>query len=114
MIIKYETLILDLENTLHKIVNFLTNITWTNNFLKHENFIGSKILVSDTEWSTSQIKRPIYKESLSAWSKDKNIIYDTEMLKRTANMMYEFGYDLTQNDSYEYLLFSNKASKKLN
>jgi len=91
LMVKYEELVLELEKTMKKVVDFL-NLTWTDNFLKHERFIGDKVKVSDTEWSTDQIKKPIYKNSMRNWIHVKD--YNETDLKSYAHVLESFGYQV--------------------
>ena len=90
--VRYEDLVLDPKHTLIKIAQFL-GIEWTDDFLKHEKFIGSKIAVSDLEWSTDQIKNPIYKDSINKWF-GKIVGYDRSYVNHTGSMLIKFGYDV--------------------
>lgn len=90
-IIKYEDLVLKPEKVTKDIAEFL-NITWTKNFLEHDKYVGSKIVVSNTEWSTDQIKKPIYIDSLNSWR--GKIRYDKRYLEQYSYLLNEFGYNL--------------------
>ena len=63
--VHYEQLILHPESILKHVVKFL-NITWTDRFLNHEDYIG-ELGISDVECSTWQVKKPINMDSLIAW-----------------------------------------------
>ena len=52
--IKYESLVLEPEKKLRKIMKFLGE-TWNKSLLEHHNHIGNNILLSKTEWSSHQI-----------------------------------------------------------
>jgi protein-tyrosine sulfotransferase len=52
--IKYEDLVLHPEKTLRNMIEFL-DISWTDEFLNHQNHIGDDIQISKTEWSSHQI-----------------------------------------------------------
>jgi len=54
LIVKYEDLCLHPQSTLERVIQFL-NEQWTDKLLNHQNFIGSDIIVSKTEWSSHQI-----------------------------------------------------------
>ena len=87
-VVKYEDLVENAEITLKDLVRFL-NLTWSNDLLNHEKFIGKKVLVSDLEWSTDNIKKKINKKSLRLWSGkmkfDKAFVASLSMQKK-------FGY----------------------
>ncbi len=85
--------------TLSSVVKFL-NVSWTNNFLIHDQFVGTKIAVSHTEWSTPQIKKPIHKDSLNRWASFIN--YESVELYARANMLLNFGYNI-DTKNYDYL-----------
>ena len=90
-IVKYERLVRKPKSTIMEVADFL-DLAWTNDFLKHNEFVGSKVVVSDTEWSSNQIKKAIYKSSLSAW-KGKIIDYNEDAVKNMAPMLDIFGYE---------------------
>ena len=89
LLVKYEELVLDLNKTMRQVVEFL-NVTWTDNFLNHESFIGNKVKVSDTEWSSHQIKRSIYNNSMRNWVHVKD--YNETDLKPLTKFFESFGY----------------------
>jgi protein-tyrosine sulfotransferase len=66
LIVVYEQLVEHKERTLKKIVEFL-NVEWADSMMNHEKFVGDRVLLSDTEWSTDQIVKPIYTDSVDAW-----------------------------------------------
>jgi hypothetical protein len=89
-VVKYEDLIKKTKETLKSVVDFL-NITWTDEFLNHEKYVGDKVVVSKTEWSTTQIEKKIYKDSLTSWV--GQIEFESEkILEKNYNMLKEFGY----------------------
>ena len=77
------------------IVKFLGE-DWTDDMLDHQKFIGSEIAISKLEWSTSQIKKPVYQDSLSNWMDKIPYLSEAEILQ-LAPMMKFFGYDLKVN-----------------
>jgi protein-tyrosine sulfotransferase len=95
-VVRYESLILNTERVMRRVAKFL-DLPWTENFLHHEAFVGKKIQVSNTEWSTGQIKQKLYASSLLNW-RDK-VSYNCE---NTRCLMEEFGYDLSKRN-YDYL-----------
>ena len=64
--VRYEDLVIDSVKTIKNVAEFL-NLSFTDEFLHHEKYVGNKIVVSDTEWSTDQIRKKIYTESLDNW-----------------------------------------------
>jgi hypothetical protein len=88
--VKYEDLVTDTKNTLKKVVNFL-DLSWTDEFLHHEKYVGNKIVVSQTEWSTDQIKQKIYTESLRNWV--GNVNYNENEVRKLFPMLSELGYN---------------------
>jgi protein-tyrosine sulfotransferase len=107
LVLKYEALIVSPERVMRRVASFL-NLTWTTNFMRHEAFIDTKIRVSETEWSTGQIKKKLYKSSLLAWV-DKVAYPQSKNGKRINNvgqevvsMMSRLGYRLDVKN-YDYL-----------
>jgi protein-tyrosine sulfotransferase len=99
-IVHYERLVLDFNRTMTEVVQFL-DVAWTDDFLRHEAFVGGRVKVSEVEWSTRQIKRPVYADSLWAWSNATR--FDARELRAFAGMHVTFGYDLTRAN-YDYLI----------
>ena len=64
--VRYEDLVSMPKETLMDVVKFL-DLTWTNDFLKYNEFIGDKVVVSEVEWSSNQIKKPIHLNSIQNW-----------------------------------------------
>jgi hypothetical protein len=99
LIVHYERLVLNLERTMRRVTDFL-GVTWTNDFLSHQRFVGSRIKVSEMEWSTPQIKRPVYLDSLNSW---RNVTsYKSIYFEVKGSMYKKFGYNL-KVDNYDYL-----------
>ena len=99
LLVKYESLVQNVNKTLRQIVHFL-NVPWTDDLLKHEQFVGGRIAVSKIEWSTQQIKRPIYRDSLISWADYIN--YDLIDLYSRASMLLNLGYKV-EIKNYDYL-----------
>ena len=98
MIVFYEHLVLNKTLTLRKLTKFL-DIPWSDSMLNHEKFIGERVKISESEWSTSQIIQPIYTDSINAWvGKIHNKVL--KKLKNYAPMLRELGYDPLANNSY--------------
>jgi protein-tyrosine sulfotransferase len=90
--VKYEDFIREPKENMMRVANFL-NLTWTDDFLRHNELIGSKIVVMDAEWSADQVKKPIYTSSVHNWvGKIEN--YDKNEVRNDFFMLKEFGYDL--------------------
>lgn len=90
--VQYEELVMNTKPVLEKVVRFL-NESWTDELLRHEQHLD-EIGVSKREWSTGQIQKKIYNESLSpsVWL-DQMPDYDPAKLD--TRMLARFGYDLT-------------------
>ena len=101
MVIYYEHLVMNRSLTLKKISKFL-DIQWNEAMLSHEKFIGDRVKISDSEWSTSQIKQPVYTESVNAWA-GKIPIKALEQLNKYAPILQEHGYNPMANNSYNKL-----------
>lgn len=54
LMIKYEDLVLHPESTLRRVIKFLGE-EWSDKLLRHQDFIGTDISISKTEWSSHQI-----------------------------------------------------------
>ena len=66
MIVFYEHLVLNKTLTLKKLTKFL-DLPWSDSMLSHEKYIGERVQISESEWSTSQIKQATYTDSINAW-----------------------------------------------
>ena len=87
----YEQLVLHPERELRNILSFL-NLSWNDNVLNHEKYIGAKISLSKTEKSSDQVVKPVNLEGLDLWF-DKipdRILDDIDNL---APMLKKLGYD---------------------
>ena len=102
LMVSYENLVTNTRKTLEKIVKFL-DLEWSDFMLEHQKFIGDRIDVDEKEWSTSQIKKPIYTESINAWVA-KLPQYCLERLDELAPNLRALGYDPTANNSRNSLL----------
>lgn len=98
MIVRYEHLILNKTLTLKKLTEYL-KIPWSDSILNHEKFIGNRIQISDSEWSTSQIKKATYTESINAWA-GRIPAKVLAKLKIHAPVLQELGYDPFANNSF--------------
>ena len=98
MIVYYEHLILNKMLTLKKLTEYL-DIPWSESLLNHEKYIGDRVQISDSEWSTSQIKQATYTDSINAWAGQipKKAL---RQLRMYAPMLKELGYDPSANNSY--------------
>ena len=102
MMVSYENLVTNTRKCLKKIVEFL-DLEWSDFMLEHHKFIGNRIDVNENEWSTSQIKKPIYTESINAW-RGKLPQYCLDRLEELAPMLRKLGYDPKANNSNNTLL----------
>ncbi|CAF0938426.1 unnamed protein product [Brachionus calyciflorus] len=91
-IIKYEDLIVNSTYTIKEVVKFL-GISWIPEFLSHDKYIGSKVIVSETEWSTDQIKKPINPNSINAWKSKYKLFFDT-LNEHDKEFLKKFNYTL--------------------
>ena len=90
---KYEDLIVNTENTMRSISEFI-NVNYIREFLNHSNYIGSKVILERNGWSSSQVNKSIYADSLKPWI-GKNIYNsNTEILKKSIDMLSKFGYEI--------------------
>lgn len=95
--VKYENLVTNSTNQLEKLMKFLDE-PWSDELLKHANhFEDNEIQVSELEWSTDQIKNPIYNNSLGLpWLVNiKN--YNTKAISVVAPMLKKFGYEVSDH-----------------
>jgi protein-tyrosine sulfotransferase len=65
-LVKYEELVQHTEETMRSVVQFL-GIEYTEKFLSHEKYVGSKIVLEPDGWSTDQVNQSIYLDSLKPW-----------------------------------------------
>ena len=89
--VKYEDLIRNPKQNILKVATFL-NLTWTDDFLRHNELIGSKITVLESEWSANQVNKPIYTSSINKWI-GKIAEYNKTMVSSEIFMLKELGYD---------------------
>ena len=97
MPVKYEDLVTDTNKTMHAVINFLGE-NWDDNMLRHQDFIGTEIAIAQDEWSTDQVKKPVYQDSLTSWI-DKIPFLSSEEILQIAPMFKDFGYNLTVNET---------------
>ncbi len=89
-LVKYEDLVLNTREKMREVSSFL-NLTWTDEFLNHQKYVGNKIAISNSEWSTNQIKEKIYTDSLRNWV--GNIHFKSyENIAYRYPIFQEFGY----------------------
>jgi hypothetical protein len=88
--VRYEDLILNTKEVVKNITEFL-GLSWTDEFLHHEKYVGNKIAISKIEWSTDQIKHKIYNDSLRSW--EGNVDYDQKAFEKKFKMLRELGYN---------------------
>jgi hypothetical protein len=99
LIVKYESLILNTNGTMRRVAKFL-DLEWTDNFLRHHTFVGDRVQISDTEWSSDQIKKPIYQDALMNWA--GKLEFEPGLVERKAHVLKQLGYDLKHAD-FSYL-----------
>ena len=88
--VRYEELIVNTKEVVKNVTEFL-GLSWTDEFLHHEKYVGNKIVISNIEWSTDQIKHKIYNDSLRSW--EGNVNYDQKAFVKKFKMLKELGYD---------------------
>jgi hypothetical protein len=102
LIVHYEKLVLDFRKTMRKVVKFL-QVEWTDNFLHHETFIGTRIKISEEEWSHQDIQKPIYVKSLTSWTNET--VFNATELSVLGGMCNTLGYRLDRVD-HDYMVNS--------
>lgn len=85
----YEKLVTNPEPVLRELMTFL-NVTWTDEFLRHEKHIGDQIKLSNQEWSSLQIVKKIYTDALNPYW--KNITNYTSEAMTKYFMLGKLGY----------------------
>ena len=88
LMVRYEKLVLRPKETIEKVAKFL-GLSWTDDFLRHDEFVDKKISISSTEWSSKQVKSPIYTKSIKNWLK---YIRLNKTFTQYAPMLRRFGY----------------------
>ncbi|CAF2026993.1 unnamed protein product [Rotaria magnacalcarata] len=91
LMVYYEQLVLQPKQTIENIIQFL-NITWVDDVLHHEEFIGKKISLSKTEHSSDQVVKPINLEALTKWVGHIPVDIIRE-IDKLAPMLRTLGYD---------------------
>ena len=92
-VVKYEQLILHPRETIQGLMSFLKE-DFSEDLLNHQKYIGDRIKVSQTEWSTDQIMKPINTRSLTTWIDNLVEGYDPSRLKYMMPMLSEFNYSI--------------------
>ncbi|CAF0964638.1 unnamed protein product [Brachionus calyciflorus] len=89
--VKYENLVLNKESVLRDLMQFL-ELKWNDRMLNHEIFMNSDVELGRTEWSNSQVVKPIYyKDSRKDWTKEIED-YDEKTIRKEIPMLKFFGY----------------------
>jgi protein-tyrosine sulfotransferase len=102
ILVHYERLILNFNQTMRKLVKFL-GVEWTDRFMHHEKYVATRIKVSEVEWSTEQIKQPVFSGALYSWMNRTADLFNLTMtVEKLAKVHRLIGYDLSQIN-YEYL-----------
>jgi protein-tyrosine sulfotransferase len=91
IIVKYESLVNNKQDVIKIVVDFL-NLTWNDEFLNHEKYINTKIMVKNNEWSSNQVKENVHNKSILKWKNEKLKINNN--LIKTLSMFDLFGYKL--------------------
>ena len=108
--VRYEHLVLHPEELLREILRFL-DLPWNERVLHHEIAANQEngISLSESEKSTDQVVKPVYKESLSKWVGHipDDVVADME---RIAPMLDNLGYDPKANPpDYEKVVLRDKG-----
>ncbi len=69
LIVKYEQLTKLPEVTLKRVTQFL-NVKYSSDMLEHEKFISTRIKLNPLEWSSHQVKNPIFSSSIDEWKRN--------------------------------------------
>jgi protein-tyrosine sulfotransferase len=88
-IIKYEDLILNKKRTVKSVVKFL-NIKFEEAMMNHDKLVGTKVILENDGWSTDQVIKPVYMNSLKSWI--GKIDYDSFKIKADIDMLKTLGY----------------------
>ncbi|CAF0797330.1 unnamed protein product [Brachionus calyciflorus] len=64
--VNYERLVMNPEREIKIVVDFIGE-KWSNSLMNHEKYVGSKVKISQTEWSSDQIKRKIHTNAIDFW-----------------------------------------------
>jgi protein-tyrosine sulfotransferase len=100
MMIHYERLVLNLNETMRQVAAFL-NVTWTEDFLHHKDFVGSRIVYRKQGWSAKQIKRAVNRDALIKWR--RHVTFEKSRVDEHASVYKKLGYDMSEENGYEYL-----------
>jgi protein-tyrosine sulfotransferase len=92
IIIRYEDLVNNKQLVIKFVVKFL-NIRWNDEFLNHEKYVNTKIMVNKMEWSSNQIRENINNKSLLNWKSDRNLEINDKFVQNL-NMFHVLGYKL--------------------
>jgi protein-tyrosine sulfotransferase len=94
--IKYEDLVEQTETTMRSVAQFL-EIEFTDGFLNHTKYVGNKIILEKYGWSSGQVNRSIYRDSLKPWVARVN--YDKLLVSKNIRMLSRFQYKIDfEND----------------
>uniref|UniRef100_A0A0K0E6T3 Protein-tyrosine sulfotransferase n=2 Tax=Strongyloides stercoralis TaxID=6248 RepID=A0A0K0E6T3_STRER len=92
LMVHYERLVIYPREELIRIVQFL-DISWEENLLHHEEFIGSEVKLVKGEWSTDQVKKSINLDALYKW----NNFFNSSIIQNINNiapMINNLGYPI--------------------
>ncbi len=99
LVVNYEKMVQSTRKSMTSVARFL-GISWIEDFLHHEDFIGSKIVASKVEWSTDQIKHHVNKDALNNW---KGVTtFNLADLNSKGSMYTKFGYNM-KLEHHDYL-----------
>ena len=111
---RYEDLVLHPEKTLKNMSKFL-NVEFTKEFLNHQAHIGDDIQISKTEWSSHQIIKPIYTESLYPWlGKYTDVKLDDIRFIEPFLKKLNYDFDVNLNFTADSIVIENDKKIKEN
>ena len=90
-IVRYETLVKSPESVLRNLMEFL-NLPWIDRLLHHEEYVGSEIKMSKTEWSAKGIKKKIFDKSLKNWLGNVPN-YNEQLVNQNIDMLKVFNFE---------------------
>jgi protein-tyrosine sulfotransferase len=90
--VKYEALVTKPEETLREVVGFL-NLTWTNDMLTHEKYLGHGISLSELPIFGEMQKKQINNASIGQWKSNKLWhVYNESLVNEKIPMLRELNY----------------------
>ena len=97
------------KGVLRNMMEFLQE-SWSDELLRHDQYLGKKIKVSKTEWSSHQIVKPINTKGLTSWVEKIPISYRNHRNRYVDSALRKFGYSL---DAYRLNISSKNADSNV-